>query len=101
MMMIYAHTSVHDAQGARHACPADKAPKQVVVFFAGSDGTPASPGHVGLVIGGGMMIEGEALSISPARGPRWPATVPRPSVRDLALCRPLCDLVGAAEPESG
>ncbi|HXP21126.1 MAG TPA: bifunctional lytic transglycosylase/C40 family peptidase [Streptosporangiaceae bacterium] len=28
-----------------------------LVFFAGGDGTAKSPGHVGLVIGGGMMIE--------------------------------------------
>jgi cell wall-associated NlpC family hydrolase len=31
-----------------------------LVFFAGSDGTPTSPGHVGLVIGGGKMIEAYA-----------------------------------------
>jgi len=31
-----------------------------LVFFAGSDGTPTSPGHVGLVIGGGQMIEAYA-----------------------------------------
>ncbi len=31
-----------------------------LVFFVGSDGTPTSPGHVGLVIGGGMMIEAYA-----------------------------------------
>ncbi len=31
-----------------------------LVFFAGSDGTPTSPGHVGLVIGGGLMIEAYA-----------------------------------------
>jgi peptidoglycan DL-endopeptidase CwlO len=28
-----------------------------LVFFAGADGTPASPGHVGIVVGNGMMIE--------------------------------------------
>lgn len=28
-----------------------------LVFFAGSDGTMTSPGHIGLVIGGGKMIE--------------------------------------------
>jgi cell wall-associated NlpC family hydrolase len=28
-----------------------------LVFFAGADGTPTSPGHVGLVIGKGQMIE--------------------------------------------
>jgi cell wall-associated NlpC family hydrolase len=31
-----------------------------LVFFAGSDGTPQAPGHVGLVIGGGEMIEAYA-----------------------------------------
>jgi peptidoglycan DL-endopeptidase CwlO len=31
-----------------------------LVFFVGSDGTPTAPGHVGLVIGGGMMIEAYA-----------------------------------------
>jgi peptidoglycan DL-endopeptidase CwlO len=28
-----------------------------LVFFAGGDGTVSSPGHVGLVIGGGLMVE--------------------------------------------
>jgi cell wall-associated NlpC family hydrolase len=28
-----------------------------LVFFAGADGTTTSPGHVGLVIGNGLMIE--------------------------------------------
>jgi cell wall-associated NlpC family hydrolase len=32
-----------------------------LVFFAGSDGTPAAPGHVGIVIGGGLMIEAYAM----------------------------------------
>lgn len=31
-----------------------------LVFFAGSDGTAASPGHVGIVVGNGMMIEAYA-----------------------------------------
>ncbi len=31
-----------------------------LVFFAGSDGTTTSPGHVGMVIGNGMMIEAYA-----------------------------------------
>jgi peptidoglycan DL-endopeptidase CwlO len=31
-----------------------------LVFFAGSDGTPTDPGHVGIVIGGGQMIEAYA-----------------------------------------
>jgi cell wall-associated NlpC family hydrolase len=32
-----------------------------LVFFAGSDGTVTTPGHVGLVIGGGLMIEAYAI----------------------------------------
>jgi cell wall-associated NlpC family hydrolase len=31
-----------------------------LVFFAGSDGTLQAPGHVGIVIGGGAMIEAYA-----------------------------------------
>ncbi len=31
-----------------------------LVFFAGGDGTPQAPGHVGIVIGGGKMIEAYA-----------------------------------------
>jgi hypothetical protein len=31
-----------------------------LVFFAGADGTVTNPGHVGLVIGGGKMIEAYA-----------------------------------------
>jgi peptidoglycan DL-endopeptidase CwlO len=34
-----------------------------LVFFAGSDGTPTSPGHVGLVIGHGQMIEAYATGV--------------------------------------
>jgi cell wall-associated NlpC family hydrolase len=30
-----------------------------LVFFAGADGTPTSPGHVGMVLGNGMMIEAQ------------------------------------------
>jgi len=39
---------------AGHEQPGD------LVFFAGSDGTPANPGHVGLVIGAHLMIEAYA-----------------------------------------
>jgi cell wall-associated NlpC family hydrolase len=31
-----------------------------LVFFAGGDGTPTAPGHVAIVIGGGLMIESPA-----------------------------------------
>jgi len=34
-----------------------------LVFFAGSDGTVTSPGHVGLVIGNGQMIEAYATGV--------------------------------------
>jgi cell wall-associated NlpC family hydrolase len=34
-----------------------------LVFFAGSDGTPASPGHVGIVVGNGMMIEAYSTGV--------------------------------------
>ena len=40
--------------------PANQVEPGDLVFFAGSDGTPTSPGHVGLVIGGGKMIEAYA-----------------------------------------
>src|ERR1022692_1686490 len=40
--------------------PASQAQPGDLVFFAGSDGTIAAPGHVGLVIGKGMMIEAYA-----------------------------------------
>jgi cell wall-associated NlpC family hydrolase len=37
--------------------PANQVEPGDLVFFAGSDGTTTDPGHVGLVIGGGKMIE--------------------------------------------
>jgi uncharacterized protein YycO len=40
--------------------PTSQAEPGDLVFFAGSDGTPTSPGHVGLVIGNGQMIEAYA-----------------------------------------
>jgi cell wall-associated NlpC family hydrolase len=40
--------------------PAGQVEPGDLVFFAGADGTPTSPGHVGLVIGGGKMIEAYA-----------------------------------------
>jgi peptidoglycan DL-endopeptidase CwlO len=52
-----------------------------LVFFAGSDGTVKSPGHVGLVIGGGLMIEayatGYPIRIAPYRD-RQPVGFSRP-----------------------
>jgi peptidoglycan DL-endopeptidase CwlO len=40
--------------------PANRVQPGDLVFFVGSDGTPTAPGHVGLVIGGGLMIEAYA-----------------------------------------
>jgi cell wall-associated NlpC family hydrolase len=40
--------------------PAAKVEAGDLVFFAGSDGTPQAPGHVGLVIGKNLMIEAYA-----------------------------------------
>jgi peptidoglycan DL-endopeptidase CwlO len=52
-----------------------------LVFFAGSDGTTRSPGHVGLVIGGGLMIEayatGYPIRVAPY-GDRDPVGFTRP-----------------------
>jgi len=48
--------------------PANKVEPGDLVFFAGSDGTPTSPGHVGLVIAKNTMIEayatGTAIRVS-------------------------------------
>jgi cell wall-associated NlpC family hydrolase len=52
-----------------------------LVFFVGSDGTPTAPGHVGLVIGGGLMIEayatGYPIRVAPYAG-RDPIGFTRP-----------------------
>ncbi len=40
--------------------PANKVQDGDLVFFAGSDGTPTAPGHVGLVVGKNLMIEAYA-----------------------------------------
>jgi cell wall-associated NlpC family hydrolase len=52
-----------------------------LVFFAGADGTVKSPGHVGLVIGDGLMIEaygtGYPIRIAPY-GDRQPVGFTRP-----------------------
>jgi peptidoglycan DL-endopeptidase CwlO len=40
--------------------PASQVEPGDLVFFVGADGTPTSPGHVGLVIGNGEMIEAYA-----------------------------------------
>jgi peptidoglycan DL-endopeptidase CwlO len=61
--------------------PASEVEPGDLVFFAGADGTAAAPGHVGLVIGGGMMIEayasGYPVRITPY-GSRDPVGFTRP-----------------------
>jgi cell wall-associated NlpC family hydrolase len=61
--------------------PASQVEPGDLAFFAGADGTPASPGHVGIVIGHGMMIEAYAtgfpIRIAPYAG-RNPVGFTRP-----------------------
>ena len=52
-------TSQAQYAGLPHV-PASQVEPGDLVFFAGSDGTPTSPGHVGLVIGKNKMIEAYA-----------------------------------------
>lgn len=58
--------------GAPVASLADAQPGDLV-FFAGSDGTASSPGHVGIYIGNGQMIDapqtGEDVSVQPVGDP--------------------------------
>ena len=52
--------------GTRHLAPRN------LLFSAGSDGTAANPGHVGMDIGSGLVIEapqtGESVTITPLAG---------------------------------
>jgi hypothetical protein len=61
--------------------PASQVEPGDLAFFAGSDGTTQSPGHVGLVIGGGKMIEAYAtgfpIRVAPYTG-RDPIGFTRP-----------------------
>jgi peptidoglycan DL-endopeptidase CwlO len=61
--------------------PASQVQPGDLVFFVGADGTETAPGHVGIVIGGGMMIEAYAtgfpIRIAPY-GDRDPVGFTRP-----------------------
>ncbi len=61
--------------------PASQVQPGDLVFFPGSDGTVSAPGHVGLVIGGGLMIEAYAtgfpIRVAPYGG-RDPVGFTRP-----------------------
>ena len=52
-------TAAEQWDGLEHV-PANQIVPGDLVFFAGADGTPAAPGHVGLVIGKNTMIEAYA-----------------------------------------
>ena len=64
VMEAYAHAGVSIARTSQQQWASEphvSTPEPGdLVFFAGSDGTATSPGHVGLVIGGGKMIEAYA-----------------------------------------
>jgi cell wall-associated NlpC family hydrolase len=66
VMMAYRTAGVNIARVARDQwatetrVPASQVQPGDLVFFAGADGTVTNPGHVGLVIGGGKMIEAYA-----------------------------------------
>jgi cell wall-associated NlpC family hydrolase len=77
--------------------PASQVQPGDLVFFAGADGTPTSPGHVGLVIGGGKMIEAFATGF-PIRVATYtnrnPVGFTRPGARASASQQPA--LAGSA-----
>ena len=90
VMEAYLSAGVHlartsEAQWATEQhIPASRVQAGDLAFFAGSDGTMTSPGHVGLVIGHGDMIE--------AYGTGYP-------IRVASYDRP--DLVGFSQPWGG
>jgi peptidoglycan DL-endopeptidase CwlO len=66
VMMAYRAAGIYIARTSQEQwlteqqIPASQVQPGDLVFFAGADGTPTSPGHVGLVIGNGQMIEAYA-----------------------------------------
>ncbi len=66
VMMAYRAAGINiartsqDQWATEQRVPASQVQPGDLVFFAGADGTTTSPGHVGLVIGGGKMIEAYA-----------------------------------------
>ena len=85
VMEAYAHAGVSIARTSQDQWATEEhvsSPQPGdLVFFAGSDGTMTSPGHVGIVIGHGEMIE--------AYGTGYP-------IRVASYSRP--DLVGFTDP---
>jgi cell wall-associated NlpC family hydrolase len=69
VMMAYRAAGINIARTSEqqwttepHVRPSQVRPGDLV-FFAGVDGTPTSPGHVGLVVGNGQMIEAYAAGV--------------------------------------
>ena len=66
VMMAYRAAGINIARTSQQQwttepqVPASRVQPGDLVFFAGADGMPTSPGHVGLVIGQGQMIEAYA-----------------------------------------
>jgi peptidoglycan DL-endopeptidase CwlO len=66
VMMAYRSAGIYIARtsqaqwSSEKRVPASQVQPGDLVFFAGADGTSAAPGHVGMVIGGGKMIEAYA-----------------------------------------
>jgi peptidoglycan DL-endopeptidase CwlO len=66
VMMAYRTAGIYLARTSQEQwltephVPASEVQPGDLVFFAGADGTPTAPGHVGLVIGNGQMIEAYA-----------------------------------------
>ena len=52
------------AMGLRHEHPRSQVRPGDLVFFAGADGTLTAPGHVGIVIGHGLMIDAPAPGLT-------------------------------------
>ena len=68
-----------------------------LVFFSGSGGTPASPDHVGIVVGNGMMIEAYGTGV-PVRVVSYRTNYP--GGQAVGFTRPWAH-PGAALPQSG
>jgi cell wall-associated NlpC family hydrolase len=66
VMMAYRDAGINIARTSQQQwateqkVPANQVKPGDLVFFAGSDGTPSAPGHVGIVIGKNQMIEAYA-----------------------------------------
>jgi cell wall-associated NlpC family hydrolase len=66
VQQAYAHAGISIARtsqaqwASEQHVPASRVQAGDLVFYPGADGTWASPGHVGIVIGGGQMIEAYA-----------------------------------------